>query len=207
MIERVRIDFRKVANRRNAQRSTGPRTRAGKAVASQNARKHGLSRMPGPEWREPTRLLASDLARSRASSGQKAAARAVATAAIDLVRARDERMNAIADALHLIRQPQSDGLVKLALVGLQSDRATRLRIERLVFDELATLTMQRAQTIRALTQVLLRLARYQRRALSALKTQAAALDLENRRNEAKDSGMNAYDLVEFVRTNPGTTYR
>ncbi|MCJ2095870.1 hypothetical protein MKK67_25715 [Methylobacterium sp. J-072] len=31
------------ANRRNAQASTGPRTRAGKARAGQNARKHGLS--------------------------------------------------------------------------------------------------------------------------------------------------------------------
>jgi len=31
------------ANRRNAQKSTGPRTRQGKAALSQNAVKHGLS--------------------------------------------------------------------------------------------------------------------------------------------------------------------
>src|SRR5215469_7193559 len=31
------------ANRRNAQRSTGPRTEAGRAVSRQNALKHGLS--------------------------------------------------------------------------------------------------------------------------------------------------------------------
>lgn len=31
------------ANRRNAQSSTGPRTRSGKARSSQNALKHGLS--------------------------------------------------------------------------------------------------------------------------------------------------------------------
>ena len=32
-----------LANRRNARKSTGPRTRHGKALASQNALKHGLS--------------------------------------------------------------------------------------------------------------------------------------------------------------------
>jgi hypothetical protein len=31
-----------LANRRNAQKSTGPRTEKGKAVVSQNAVKHGL---------------------------------------------------------------------------------------------------------------------------------------------------------------------
>ena len=31
-----------LANRRNAQKSTGPRTREGKAAVSQNAIKHGL---------------------------------------------------------------------------------------------------------------------------------------------------------------------
>ena len=32
-----------IANRRNAQRSTGPRSRQGRAAVSQNAVKHGLS--------------------------------------------------------------------------------------------------------------------------------------------------------------------
>ena len=34
------------ANRRNAQRSTGPRSAAGKAIASRNAFRHGLSSLP-----------------------------------------------------------------------------------------------------------------------------------------------------------------
>ena len=36
------------ANRRNAQRSTGPRTAAGKAAAAGNARRHGLTAAPPP---------------------------------------------------------------------------------------------------------------------------------------------------------------
>ena len=31
------------ANRRNARRSTGPRSRAGKAIAARNSRRHGLT--------------------------------------------------------------------------------------------------------------------------------------------------------------------
>ena len=37
------------ANRRNAQRSTGPRSASGKARASGNARRHGLTAAPAPE--------------------------------------------------------------------------------------------------------------------------------------------------------------
>lgn len=43
MISTAKVD----ANRKNAQKSTGPRTPAGKSIASMNAVKHGLSaRMP-----------------------------------------------------------------------------------------------------------------------------------------------------------------
>ena len=39
------------ANQRNALRSTGPRTRAGKAIVARNARTHGLNL---PAWHDPT---------------------------------------------------------------------------------------------------------------------------------------------------------
>ena len=46
-------DAQNEANRRNAKKSTGPRSQAGKAVASQNALKHGLTAkrviIPGEE--------------------------------------------------------------------------------------------------------------------------------------------------------------
>jgi hypothetical protein len=52
------------ANRANAQHSTGPRTEAGKAASSQNARKHGLSsqHLPlSPEERPLFEQLEADL--------------------------------------------------------------------------------------------------------------------------------------------------
>jgi hypothetical protein len=49
----VATERQRSANQANAGRSTGPRTRAGKAVASGNARRHGLaaavSREPGAD--------------------------------------------------------------------------------------------------------------------------------------------------------------
>lgn len=56
-------DRRRHANRRNAQRSTGPKTPAGKARSSQNARKHGLS-IPvhvQPQFADLMRDLAASL--------------------------------------------------------------------------------------------------------------------------------------------------
>ena len=41
-------DARAVSNRTNAQKSTGPRTAAGKASVAQNARRHGVTAKPNP---------------------------------------------------------------------------------------------------------------------------------------------------------------
>ena len=43
------------ANRRNAQRSTGPRTALGKSHSGGNARKHGLARPEDSESSTPSR--------------------------------------------------------------------------------------------------------------------------------------------------------
>lgn len=42
-------DHKRISNRSNARESTGPKTSQGKATASQNARKHGLTSMPSGE--------------------------------------------------------------------------------------------------------------------------------------------------------------
>ena len=78
------------ANRRNAQASTGPRTRAGKARAGQNARKHGLSATdPNPQTSADIERLAELIAdRHHADAAVLEAARDVAEAQFQLQRVR-----------------------------------------------------------------------------------------------------------------------
>ncbi len=61
----------RLANRRNAQRSTGPRTPAGKAASSRNALRHGLraraTLLPGENRRAFRRLFRAFLAEYRPS--------------------------------------------------------------------------------------------------------------------------------------------
>ena len=98
------------ANRRNARRSTGPRTAAGKARAAQNARRHGLN---VPASRDPvcTAEIAA-LARLIAGEGRDTLryqrACAIAAAQIDVVRVRDARRELWPSAL------EPDGIKRLA---------------------------------------------------------------------------------------------
>jgi hypothetical protein len=74
----------KQANRANAQRSTGPRTAAGRAMAAQNARHHGLSVALPAEVMAP---LATELADILANEGvDELAARELAMRIIDYER-------------------------------------------------------------------------------------------------------------------------
>ncbi|WP_460452577.1 hypothetical protein [Alsobacter sp. SYSU BS001988] len=78
------------ANRRNAQKSTGPRSAAGKARASRNARRHGLAGAAlTPEEADKAAPLADALrAEVEASSHVDAAAAAAAVFAAAVVRRR-----------------------------------------------------------------------------------------------------------------------
>ena len=78
------------ANRANGRASKGPKTSAGKKRASQNARRHGLSR---PVQGEPALSAAVDalthkIAGEAATPQRLVAARAVAEAQVDLMRVR-----------------------------------------------------------------------------------------------------------------------
>jgi hypothetical protein len=83
------------ANRKNAERSTGPRTAAGKARSARNARKHGLS-MPicsdqqlAAEANDLARCIAGD----QLSSHLAKSSRAVAEAELDILRAQRFRLD------------------------------------------------------------------------------------------------------------------
>jgi hypothetical protein len=79
------------ANRRNAKKSTGPRTEAGRAASRQNARRHGLATGIGsdPAFRDDIEMLAKLLAGGRENIGEFA--REAAEAHLDLVRIRKIR--------------------------------------------------------------------------------------------------------------------
>jgi hypothetical protein len=72
------------ANRRNAKRSTGPKTVAGKMKSSRNAYRHGLSSpvLPDPATPAKVNLIAHELAGEHASEDRLMAAE-------DLIRAQE----------------------------------------------------------------------------------------------------------------------
>jgi hypothetical protein len=83
---------KRAANRANAQRSTGPKTVAGKARVSQNARRHGLSlkSVPEPGWSAEVDALACAIAGGETGDRHALACR-IAAAQIDLMRVRQAR--------------------------------------------------------------------------------------------------------------------
>ena len=82
------------ANRRNAKRSTGPRTAGGKNRASGNALRHGLTRrLSGAEFARDVEALAREIAGGNASAMPWA--REAAEAALELDRVRRTKVAVI----------------------------------------------------------------------------------------------------------------
>ena len=81
-------------NRANKPRSTGPRTRAGKAVAARNAWRHGLSLpvLADAALAPEVAALAQAIAGVDASAASRAAAARIAEAQVDLARVRGVRL-------------------------------------------------------------------------------------------------------------------
>ena len=83
-------DRQRAANQRNAQRSTGPRSAAGKRKSRQNALRHGLSARLGGDPAHDRRVeaLAEILAGPEASPGELNYARVAADATLQITRIR-----------------------------------------------------------------------------------------------------------------------
>ena len=106
----------RAANRANAARSTGPRTRGGKAAVARNALRHGLSLpvLADPALAPEAAALARRIAGEGASEPRHAAALRIAEAQVDIERirrgpARDlaEQSRAMSDLAEPKRKAQS----------------------------------------------------------------------------------------------------
>lgn len=89
------------ANRANSRASTGPRTSEGKARASKNARRHGLSLtvFADPAWAQDIRSLARAIIGDEDSKKRWELACCVAAAHIDVMRVREARRLIMAEML------------------------------------------------------------------------------------------------------------
>lgn len=103
---------RKVAaNRRNARRSTGPRTRTGKSQSKQNARRHGLASIPvlGPEQSIEIKQFAIAISGQNADPTRLYFATLAAEAEIRLLQVQTVQASTLALAL---RSASPDGAAK-----------------------------------------------------------------------------------------------
>ena len=178
------------ANRTNARASTGPKSARGKSLASQNARRHGLSLsiFSDPALSEEVEALAHEIAGEVTEGEIYLLARRIAEVQIDLCRVRCARHEFLSDVLN---EPYYDSranmLAKMAVIGsLLLPNAPEMTMEDLTklltstpqgSDRLAIILSQELKRLRALD-------RYERRALSRRKFAIRELDALRRQTAA-----------------------
>ena len=175
----MRLSARVRANRRNARRSTGPRTSEGKSRVAKNAVQHGLA-IPvttDPALADASERLARIIAGHDVDPAPLGRARRVAEAQIDLLRVRRVRVALLNDPRARVKEPSVRQVIHalkqldsaLFRAGRKLDETGKI-VARAVNGvnargELLTL----AEGLDVLAAELSRLDRYERRALSRRK--------------------------------------
>ena len=122
------------ANQKNAKRSTGPQTMAGKKMSSRNSYKHGLSLALEPDGatRNQMELLVQQAAGQEASDERLEAASDYATAYYDIDRVRKVRAEILSDrSLAKATPEQLDELIAIDRYDSRAQTRQRRAASRL----------------------------------------------------------------------------
>src|SRR3954451_22663701 len=114
------------SNRRNAKRSTGPKTAAGKARSARNGRRHGLSR---PSWIDPAALLRIEaltrlILGERVDAEHRLYANLLAVAQVEIERAQQAKAEALGQTFEA---PDPAGPIRRAASLDRYERGARSR--------------------------------------------------------------------------------
>jgi len=172
------------ANRRNARKSTGPRSGAGRKRASRNAYRHGLTLniTSTAAFAKQLDKLARKIAGNTDDAIVLERARAIAQAELELARVRRAKV-ALIDRASAFGELDPPHLTVTQIIRILRafDRGGRLIVPKPI-DALATMPSQEsdrsAEAVRRVLPELRKLDRYERRA--AAQRERAVLDLADR---------------------------
>jgi hypothetical protein len=181
------IDRQIAANRRNAQKSTGPKTAAGKQRAVHNAYRHGLSIVTGSAAEdEAVESLALAIVAGSRDPEHLEAARSAARAYLELAHIRQIKADITQRMLdfgavgpeELMRARRAEARYLAALL-----RRQRQKRERLKPIDVPSLAEREAEAVRRVLPELRKLNRYEARTYAALDRALSELAAQNTAGE------------------------